>query len=833
MKIPDLKGYLLRTLIILTFVFPGIVGAAIIFDQSPGDLSGDVMSSPILNNGYLASFSCSIALNCGVSGQTVYNIGVWIKKVGNPDDILLHTSGSYNDPNIGTTTFSNTVLSSSISDTQYTLKWFHFPQGVVISDQYAFDQFFYFKYANSLNLDRDTDYYRVLKSNTNDYSAQMQWCRRFEGCYSSPFYWKMDNSNIDLSSTTPAITPTGNSNVIFIPGLQASRLYSKKIFNCTLNCEDQVWEPTVFEGISDLYMNSNGDSVKNIYTRDIIDKTVTSKIYEGLINKLDLLKENGDINDWNHWAYDWRKDVDSLIENGTKYEDDQTVYLINRLQYLASTSQNGKVTIVTHSNGGLVAKALINKLQNMKISGQSNLVDKIETLVLVASPQLGTPDAVSSLLHGYDRKIRTIMTEVEARKLAKNMPSAYGLLPSEKYYEQVNIKPISVFASTSQQLYRNTYGESVNNYNEARSFILGIEGRSDALENDLISPIIGNSSLFLKSVNLHDVIDNMVIPSNINVISVAGWGKETLAGIKYTGTDIEPIYTIRGDKTVVSASALYGQGAKYWLDLRNSKITHKDILEDPQLLGFIENIIKKENISLSSLEPVQTENRLNLGVHSPVSIGVYDHNGNFTGKVCDSNAGTCEVVENILGSSYDEFGEGKYVNLGEDDFQRAVLQGTGVGTFTFESKFVNPLGEESPSSFINIPVTTQTYAEINIISNVPQLKLDVTGDGVTDFTLSPSNEFDPITYLEIVKETINSLDLSQGKKVAFSKKVDNIIKSIEKGKIYKAKLRTDKFKVILENRIAKPDPNNNKPNKVSKADAQLLLDMLNNLLDNL
>ncbi len=637
----------------------------------------------------------------------------------------------------------------------------------------------------------------------------------------------------DGSNFTSPQAPSGNSSVLFIPGLQASRLYSKKVFNCTLNCEDQVWEPTVFEGISDLYLNSNGDSIKNIYTRDIIDETVASKIYEGLINKLDLLKDNGDINNWNHWAYDWRKDVDSLIENGTKYEDDQTVYIVNTIQALASTSQNGKVTIITHSNGGLVAKALINKLQNMKISGQSNLIDKIDTLVLVASPQLGTPEAISSLLHGYERKIRTIMTDVEARKLAKNMPSAYGLLPSKKYYEQVNIKPVSVFASTSQQLYRNTYGENVNNYNEARSFILGIEGRSDASDNDLISPIIGNSSLFLKSVDLHDVIDNMLIPSNINVISVAGWGKETLAGIKYTGTDIEPIYTIRGDKTVVSASALYGQGTKYWLDLRNSKITHKDILEDPQLLGFLENIIKKESVSLSSLEPVQTENRLNLGVHSPVSIGVYDHDGNFTGKVCDSNVGNCEVVESIPGSSYDEFGEGKYVNLGEGNFQRAVLQGTGIGTFTFESKLLNPQGEESSSSFVSIPVTTQTQAEINIINKVPLLKLDVTGDGITDFSLSPSNEFNPIIYLNILKETINSLDLPQTKKIVFSKRVDNIIKSIEKGKIDKAKLSVDKFKATLEKKIAKPEPKKDKTRKVSKTDAQLLLDMLNNLLDNL
>ena len=40
---------------------------------------------------------------------------------------------------------------------------------------------------------------------------------------------------------------------------------------------------------------------------------------------------------------------------------------------MASSSQTGKVNIVTHSNGGLIAKALINKLKKL---GKENLIDK-------------------------------------------------------------------------------------------------------------------------------------------------------------------------------------------------------------------------------------------------------------------------------------------------------------------------------------------------------------------------------------------------------------------------------------------------------------------------
>jgi len=313
--------------------------------------------------------------------------------------------------------------------------------------------------------------------------------------------------------------------------------------------------------------------------------------------------------------------------------------------------------------------------------------------------------------------------------------------------------------------------------------------------------------------------------------------RQRVAGITYTNNDIQPIFSFKGDQTVVTKSALYGSGIKYWLDLSNSKLNHKNILEDPQLLSFLDSLIDSQvsTPSLTDTEPVQLGNRLHLSVHSPVSIGVYNSQGNFTGKVCDDVTLICNIIEDIPGSTYFEFGEGKYVNLGQGNLQKAVLIGTDVGTFTFESQVVTPDGTSNISSFIDIPVTTQTQAEITInqTSGIPQLKLDVTGDGMTDFTLAPSAVFDPITYLQIMKTTIDSLDITSAKKKAFGSRIDNAIKLIQKGKIDKAKLRADKFKSVLEKVISKPDPKKPKPKKLSKTDAQLLLDMLNQLLDNI
>jgi hypothetical protein len=638
---------------------------------------------------------------------------------------------------------------------------------------------------------------------------------------------------------------SGDSNVLFIPGIEASRLYKQKTI-LGIPDEDQLWEPDLPSDVDDLYLNPDGKSINpNIYTKDIIGTTnitgplFTQDIYKSLITELDNLKSTGKIADWQAYAYDWRQGIDDLIANGTKYNNGQIISLVGTLQSLVNTSKSGNVTIIAHSNGGLLVKALIKKLEDMKSAGQSTLIDHIDNLVMVASPQLGTPEALAGLLHGYKQSLPfNLMTEIQARKLGQNMSSAYGLLPSKKYFDQVGIDYPAVFNSTSAQMYKTAYGSNIDTYQEEHNFILGQEGRTQPTESDLISPTKGNSILLTQAENLHDSIDGMTFPSSLKVIDIAGWGKSTIAGMTYTDSDIQPITTISGDETVVSQSASYGQGTKYWLDLSESKLNHGTIFEDPQLLSFIDDVIEQKSSIYSNItttEPFQASAVLALSVHSPVSLGAYDSQGNFTGKICDDSTGNCIIEENIPGSTYFELGEGKYLNVSQSNIQKAVLQGTDAGTFTFDSEKVLPDGTSVTSSFVDIPVTTQTQAEVTLdpITQIPQLALDVTGDGTTDFTLTSSETFDPITYLQIMKATIDSLDLTQAKINAFDKRVDNIIKSIQKGKIEKAKLKANKFTNILENKLSKPDPKHPKPKKLSKTDAQLLLDMLNTLLNNL
>lgn len=659
-----------------------------------------------------------------------------------------------------------------------------------------------------------------------------------------------------LTGETQGCTVDCYSNVLFLPGLEASRLYKQGTLG-----EDRLWEPNINSDVIDLYLDQNGNSVNDVYTRDVIDKGLGfSPVYDSFLKKMHQLSNSNNFS-FEYFAYDWRQDVEDIVNNGTKYENENKS-LITTLENLVNSSPTGKVTIIAHSNGGLLVKGLLVKLQELKNNNDNNLIDNIDSIILVASPQIGTPVSIAAILHGYGQTLDPLgflLNTQTARQFAVNMPSGYGLLPSDKYYQTIT-NPVITFDTSSSlsQIYRNYYGDSIDSFDEQNNFLLGKEGRLNPSISDVISPTIGNEYLLNKSKELHNKIDNLIIPPGIKLIQLSGWGKDTLIGFKYVEKyicyypdiglnicipkkilDVRPVTDMDGDKTVVSKSALYDyRGDKYWLDLSNSKLEHKNIFEDSSVLQFIENILTNKSIDVERIyqqKPIYSKIVDKISVHSPVTLGVYDSQGNFTGKLCSDDSDFCQIVEDIPNSTYMEFGEGKYININEDNINKIVLQGTDIGTFTYESERVLPDGTSTTSSFVDIPVTTQTQAEILLNPNtqILELNIDVTGDGTTDFTLTPSDTFDPVIYLQIMKSTIGSLDIHQAKIKAFNKRVDNLIKLIQKGKIGKAELKAEKFKNILENKLSKPDPKHSKVKKLSKTDAQLLLDMLNKLLDNI
>ena len=113
-------------------------------------------------------------------------------------------------------------------------------------------------------------------------------------------------------------------------------------------------------------------------------------------------------------------------------------------QWIIGTSAPSSF-IIAHSNGGLLAKALLTELKNR------NIENKVDRVIFIGTPQLGTPKAIGTILHGYDQtdSLGGIVTNAHtAREVINNMPGAYGLLPSEGYFMN-STEPVVSFENSS------------------------------------------------------------------------------------------------------------------------------------------------------------------------------------------------------------------------------------------------------------------------------------------------------------------------------------------------------------------------------------------------
>jgi hypothetical protein len=568
------------------------------------------------------------------------------------------------------------------------------------------------------------------------------------------------------------------SNVMFLPGLESSRLYKDGV----LGTENQLWEPNREADVEKLALDGDGKSRDgSIYTRDILDeKNVLpigqGNIYKSFIKEMDKMKDTDHlINDWEAVPYDWRLSLDDILNGGKETGGDISYnesvpqpYIIQELERLASNSKSGKVTIIAHSNGGLLAKALIRKL------GDTEAARLIDTVVLVAVPQLGTPQAIGALLHGYDQGLpfdwlSSILSIKGSRTLANNMPGAYHLLPSGAYFRGegsgIETPPITFDGGVLTNQFIEKYGREIGDASELNAFLKNDEGKVSADSDDVVSPSMVNTKLLSYGKDTHDQLDDMTIPESIAVYQIAGFGEETLGTIRYwTGTScVEEteigecdeyayafLYTpdgmVDGDGTVVAPSALAMSAPnvkRYWVDLGdyNGPSTidrkHADILEVPQLRDFIrDGIITKFSSALPSFisdsQPsTNSEKRLRYYLHSPLALSLRDSEGRETSL----------TASDIPGARYRHFGEVQYISVPASAHPTLMLDGESNGSFTLEVQEVDHNSVIGTTTFAGIPSTTATKVTMDFpdgtIAHATPLAIDFDGDGSVDHELAP------------------------------------------------------------------------------------------------
>ena len=391
------------------------------------------------------------------------------------------------------------------------------------------------------------------------------------------------------------------SSVVFLPGIKGSVLKTGS---------DTLWPPTIFsDDMAQLALDESGESVNNIYADGVLDTFYGTPIYATFSEFMDNLVAEGVMNAWLPLPYDWRFSPEKILEDGVKTSGGVTD-IVEEIEALATWSQTGQVTIIAHSMGGLMGKAIIKKLEE---EGKANLID---SFVMVGTPQLGTPQATAALLHGDDEGIAAgfIVGPITARAIAQNMPSTYNLLPSPRYFDEVS-DPVITFnpnASFTQD-WINFWGEEINIYPDFLSFLTGTGVTRDKPDVDeLRDPEVLRSDLVADAAGFHNEYDNYIFPNNIRVVQVAGWGRPTTKAIEYRNRHFLPNYkikfTIEGDKTVVYPSAISSiVDETYFFDLDayntfedDSNFQHRDLLSSPPIQNILKVVMKEGNILTNS-----------------------------------------------------------------------------------------------------------------------------------------------------------------------------------------------------------------------------------------
>lgn len=597
-------------------------------------------------------------------------------------------------------------------------------------------------------------------------------------------------------TTDPTVTPPDPclgvtncySSVLFLPGVEASRLYRPDYSGG----EDQLWEPNTKSDLSDLYLDNDGKSIRDdVYTKDVIDEAnivfPRPNVYLSL--KADLLKwkvQDKIIADYVIAPYDWRLSLDDILNSGNQLSNGKiyysgtnaataTPYIIQELKRLAHNSRTKKVTIIAHSNGGLVAKALINKLGN----DAGVLIDKV---VFVAVPQLGTPQAIGALLHGYDQGIPkdwlpTFLDPATARAFASTSPMAYHLLPSSAYFNSEGITtrtpPVTFEDGAMTQQFINKYGHAIGNYAELHDFLTGAEGRTAPEFSDIVNPSILKPNLLLYSESLHQLLDdNWTPPTSIKIYQIAGFGNETLATIHYwTGSkcigyiggycsnfapelEYTPEKVVDGDGTVIMTSALAMSTSsqsvsRWWVDLdtyNNSIISgsilrldikHADILEVPELRQFIkEDLLTNESNLLPTyihdLIPfAKSAKRLRFILHSPLSLSLKDRSGHELS----------ESTTTVQGGHFERLGEVQYISVPASSTPTLILRGLATGSFTLEIQENEGNSIVASTTFVGMPTATGTIVSMSFptghIADASALAIDYDNNGTIDLLFSP------------------------------------------------------------------------------------------------
>lgn len=528
-------------------------------------------------------------------------------------------------------------------------------------------------------------------------------------------------------------------------------------------------------------------------------------IYLHFVDFMNGLRDAGRVSDWYAYSYDWRLRYEDILAEGAAYQSDcvgllaptceqckaalgpgACVRLDEKIVELADPNgdRNRKVWIVAHSNGGLLIKTLL--------SQQPSLRDYIEGLILVGSPQLGTPQSLPPALHGEEYPLMSIVTlkdnvQVATRTAARTWPMSYLLLPSPEYFERV-LSPVVTFNPTgrlgtfhpSVSRWDAQFPQGISTFADSQDFLLGI-GRFAPEPSDVKTPDVIDRQLLLDAELSHDEIDFFdpsAFEDPLPVYQIVGWGVETARGIQYRPTLLanighKKLYTCDGDGTVVLPSAqAISSATTFFIDfpannrfLRRNR-RHKNMLEPDAVQELVARIIEGRDTTgiefISRTQPTKGCDGMRLRTRSPAEIHVFQ-DGLHTGPSDEQepNSKVLAIEEEIPNSQYHSIGEGREAIVDSVGTYDVLIEATGIGTVTLEGDRFRGDEDEETLFVPLIPIRAGSQIRFLLDPNrdvPPELRMDVEGDGTPDFVLAAGAPAETELFLAVLRSAVEKLD---------------------------------------------------------------------------
>lgn len=519
----------------------------------------------------------------------------------------------------------------------------------------------------------------------------------------------------------PTPTPAPKTPLILIPGIGGSELKVNEmkiwaednghggIFNYLYPENEKVW-------LNELKAGEFGDDDYFDVLRMKIDG-VTSEVNLGLTGNLiarayqgtvDFFITNGyELNKTLFlFPYDWRKDI-----SGTKD------LLNEKIWQIKNQTGSAKVDIVAHSMGGLVARNYI---------ADASRASNVRKLFTLGTPYLGSVDSLRAIRYGNCLTMRELkdfpicigLNPLEVKDVVRNMISGYELVPSKAYFNfysgEDNSHPYPYKAETG-----------FLNYAQIKALLTGFGH---------------NTALFNPSEVFHLLDNNLSSTNGVDVMLIAGSGKNTLGQIIEEKNHKDMLY-VNGDGTVPLFSASVIDYKKSLVLLGNAKVfytnqDHGNLVVSGPALNLVKNILNNSDQLPDgvSITPYSFSG-VSVSVHSPVKISVYDSSENHTGTTVGEDFET-----NIPGSGYDTLDDAKFIFLPQNGKYTVKMSATDKGSFDFKiRKYENDILSKE-TLYEDIPLTNFTKAEVKLdmsSEESPAILLDEDGNGTIDQEINP------------------------------------------------------------------------------------------------